>query len=111
MNRIQTILMGAGACVLAALAALTSARARVAVHAEERAGTITIDYPLEGSVFPPEITPPTFLWHDPAESVTRWVVDVSFAGHVDGIRVETSGERMQKGRLDPQAGPGIELTP
>jgi Flp pilus assembly protein TadD len=38
-------------------------------------------------------------------------VDVSFAGHVDGIRVETSGERMQKGRLDPQAGPGIELTP
>ena len=78
---------------------------------ENQSAKITIDYPLEGSVFPPEITPPTFLWHDPAESVTRWVVDVSFAGHVDGIRVETSGERMQKGRLDPQAGPGIELTP
>jgi Flp pilus assembly protein TadD len=78
---------------------------------ENQPAKITIDYPLEGSVFPPEITPPTFLWHDPAESVTRWVVDVSFAGHVDGIRVETSGERMQKGRLDPQAGPGIELTP
>ena len=78
---------------------------------ENQSAKITIDYPLEGSVFPPEITPPTFLWRDPAESVTRWVVDVSFAGHVDGIRVETSGERMQKGRLDPQAGPGIELTP
>ena len=25
---------------------------------------LTVDYPLDESVFPPEIVPPTFLWHD-----------------------------------------------
>src|SRR5581483_12247070 len=25
---------------------------------------LAIDYPLEGSLFPPEIMAPTFLWHD-----------------------------------------------
>jgi hypothetical protein len=30
---------------------------------------IAIDYPEEGSIFPPEITPPTFLWRDSAKGV------------------------------------------
>ena len=71
---------------------------------------ITIDYPLEGSVFPPEITPPTFLWRDAAESAKRWVVEVSFAGHAGDIRLEVSGDLMQPGELDPQAGAANELT-
>ena len=78
---------------------------------ESQPAQIAIDYPLEGSVFPPEITPPNFLWHDPTESATRWVVEVSFAGQSDGIRVEAPGEHLQMGKLDPDAGPGIELTP
>lgn len=41
---------------------------------------IKIDYPLDGSVFPPEITPPTFLWHDANETSKRWVFEVSFGG-------------------------------
>jgi Flp pilus assembly protein TadD len=72
---------------------------------------IMIDYPLNGSVFPPEITAPTFLWHDPSESAKQWVVEVSFAGHANGIRIETKGPLMQQGALDPEAGPGLELTP
>jgi Flp pilus assembly protein TadD len=78
---------------------------------ESQPAKITIDYPLEHSIFPPEITPPTFLWHDANESATRWVVNVSFAGLSEALRIETPGERLQKGRLDPQAGPGIDLTP
>src|ERR1039457_1766371 len=31
---------------------------------------ITVDYPSEGSIFPPEITPPTFLWRDPSGTAT-----------------------------------------
>ena len=31
-------------------------------HADPAA--ITVDYPANGSIFPPEITPPTFIWHD-----------------------------------------------
>jgi len=56
---------------------------------------VTIDYPLEGSVFPPEIVAPTVLWHDPAPDADLWLFDVSFetdTGHVyaltDGTRPE-----------------------
>ena len=37
---------------------------RPAVGAPKAPRPITVDYPEEGSIFPPEITPPTFLWHD-----------------------------------------------
>jgi Flp pilus assembly protein TadD len=70
---------------------------------------ITVDYPLDGSVFPPEITPPTFLWRDASETAKRWVIEVSFADHSSGIRVETPGEHMQMGEIDSQAGAGNEL--
>jgi Flp pilus assembly protein TadD len=73
---------------------------------------ITVDYPLEGSVFPPEITPPTFLWRDASESANRWVVEVSFKDHPNAIRVESLGEHMQMGEIDPRAGhEPMELTP
>jgi Flp pilus assembly protein TadD len=72
---------------------------------------IEIDYPLEGSIFPPEITPPTFLWHDRSETAKRWVVEVSFAGHSKPIRVEAAGEFMKVGENDPQAGDAAVLIP
>lgn len=61
---------------------------------------ITVDYPVDGSVFPPEITPPTFLWRDPGAN--RWVVEVSFADHSRGIRLEAPDERMRIGEIDPE---------
>ena len=84
------------------------------VHGEgssaSQSAKITIEYPLEGSIFPPEITPPTFHWHDPAQTAARWVVQVAFADHSNTVRIETPGPLLQMGTLDPQAGPGIELT-
>ena len=68
-----------------------------------RPPAITVDYPAEGSLFPPEITPPTFLWRDSAESATSWEIDVSFADRAPGIRVKASGERMRIGEIDPEA--------
>jgi hypothetical protein len=44
---------------------------------------ISIDYPQEGSIFPPEITPPTFLWRDSEPRAKRWVVQVTFADRTD----------------------------
>src|SRR5208337_4066560 len=64
-----------------------------------------------GSVFPPEITPPTFLGRDASETAKRWVVEVSFADHSGRIRVEAPGEYMQMGEIDPQAGEPSPLTP
>ncbi len=75
------------------------------------ASTITIDYPRDGSVFPPEITPPTFLWHEANGSVEHWVVAISFRNTPATIRVETTGELLQRGQIDPKAGAGLPLTP
>jgi Flp pilus assembly protein TadD len=81
-------------------------------QARRKAGEkITIDYPTEGSIFPPDIAPPTFLWHDGSQAAKSWVVEVEFANGTPGMRVETAGELMQRGKIDPEAGPGLELTP
>jgi tetratricopeptide (TPR) repeat protein len=62
---------------------------------------ITIDYPEGGSIFPPEITPPTFLWRDAGRGVTFWRIDVSFGGGAATIHATSRGERMRIGRIDP----------
>jgi Flp pilus assembly protein TadD len=76
-------------------------------HKEHKSGpataSIAIDYPLDKSIFPPEITPPTFLWRDPSDA-DRWVVEVSFQGRRDSIRVNAPGEHWVPGEADPRTG-------
>jgi hypothetical protein len=60
---------------------------------------ISIDYPEDGSIFPPGITPPTFLWRDAAG--TSWSIDVTFAGKAPAIHAFSKGERMHLGAIDP----------
>jgi tetratricopeptide (TPR) repeat protein len=63
---------------------------------------ISVDYPLRGSIFPPEILAPTFLWRDPAEgTVLGWGIEIEFADHTPAIRVKAKGERMRIGEIDP----------
>jgi Flp pilus assembly protein TadD len=64
---------------------------------------ITVDYPADGSVFPPEITPPTFLWRDTGASATSWAIDITFPDGARGIRVKASADRMHIGEIDPEA--------
>jgi Flp pilus assembly protein TadD len=79
--------------------------------ASSEPANLKIEYPLNGSVFPPDIAPPTFLFHDSSDAAKRWVVEVSFAGHSDRIRVENAGNLMQLGENDPNAGEPAELSP
>jgi hypothetical protein len=60
---------------------------------------ISIDYPENGSVFPPGITPPTFLWRDAAG--TSWSIEFSFGGKAAPIRVLSAGQHMSTGVIDP----------
>jgi len=62
--------------------------------------SITIDYPLDESIFPPEITPPTFIWRDPAENTTRWRIDIVFSDGSAGIHSQSAGERLAIGEID-----------
>jgi len=101
----------AGSVFLVSRGALRPVSADEQAQSASQPAKIAIDYPLNGSVFPPEITAPTFLWRDPSEAAKRWVVEVSFADHAQGMRIEAAGEPYQMNTLDPQAGQGIELTP
>ena len=93
---------GAGSFILLRGAAPQASPGRLAV--------ITVDYPAEGSVFPPEITPPTFLWRDAAANVTSWTIDIAFPDRAPAIQVKSSGEPMRIGEIDPEAvSPNNEL--
>lgn len=66
------------------------------------AAPITIDYPEDESIFPPEITPPTFIWHDGDRRATTWRIDVSFADGSASVHAISRGERMRFGPIDPR---------
>ena len=64
---------------------------------------LAIDYPLDGSVFPPEFVPPTFLWHDDTESAASWRIEFSFADGEPARSVVAEGAPPPKREIDPAA--------
>jgi tetratricopeptide (TPR) repeat protein len=72
------------------------------VAAKDETDRILIDYPLNGSVFPPDMEAPTFLWRDPAVNADAWTVDVTFANGSAVLHVDAKGERMHVGEIDPR---------
>jgi len=62
---------------------------------------LKIDYPLEGSIFPPEIVPPQFLWHDSSEQAQAWLVVVAFTDVPHRLCVLTGGKRQVRD-IDPR---------
>jgi len=93
--------------LIAALVAATLCLARVQARGTHNPApaTISVDYPLDGSIFPPEITPPTFLWRD-STAAKRWTIDITFADHTAPIRVDSTGAPPPLGEIDPQTGNG-----
>src|ERR1035438_6466868 len=83
--------------LLAAGLAGLGMRAVWANHEPER---ITIDYPLNGTVFPPDMAAPTFMWRDPAAGASAWRIDVTFANGAAQLHLSSSGERMKVGEID-----------
>lgn len=80
-------------------------------RAGNRAAKITIDYPAEGSIFPPEITAPLFMWREPGEIAKRWAIDISFGDKSPRIHVPVTSEFFQPEPSDLSVGPDAELTP
>lgn len=85
----------AGSLVFAAI--VFAPRAGIAVP-----NGITIDYPAEGSMFPPDFVSPTFLWRDSDAKAVAWSIEVSFGDGSSPLRVTAKGERMQLGKIDPR---------
>ena len=72
------------------------------VLAADQPAPITIDYPENGSIFPPEITAPTFLWRDASAGARLWRIDITFGDGLPGIRAVSRGERLRIGEIDPR---------
>ncbi|MBZ5626938.1 MAG: tetratricopeptide repeat protein [Acidobacteriia bacterium] len=64
---------------------------------------IVIDYPEEGSVFPSEMTAPTFLWRDPFAGTAVWRIDFDFTDGSAPIRLKAAGEPFAIGDIDSRA--------
>jgi len=47
--------------------------------------SLTIRYPLNETLFPPEIVPPTFHWEDGSSKSNRWVLTIKFQDNEDRI--------------------------
>src|SRR5208283_3408202 len=88
----------AAALVIGIAAALLSGMA--SSSKEMSAAQITIDYPADESIFPPEFTPPTFIWRDASEQTASWRIDVTFADGSSAIHAQSHGERLSLGEID-----------
>ena len=103
MKRNAIVTVATGTLVLATLALRIESKVaedKFAFAAEASQNAITIDYPQDGSIFPPEITPPTFTWHDTSETAREWRIVIRFADGSTSIRVDSPGEPMSIGPID-----------
>lgn len=63
---------------------------------------IEIDYPAEGSIFPPDMGAPALIWQEPAQTAASWQVEVTFTGAAERIVTAVHGDRMKIGEVDPR---------
>jgi len=73
---------------------------------EARDGTapptrIAVDYPSDGTIFPPDLAAPTFLWHDDSDA-DRWTIDLVVPGGTR-MRAEVRGAPPPVAPIDPRA--------
>jgi hypothetical protein len=64
--------------------------------------SLTIDYPGDGAIFPPEITSPTFIWHDTDAAAKSWRIEVRFTENGKKLKTKSEGEPMTIGEIDPR---------
>jgi tetratricopeptide (TPR) repeat protein len=60
---------------------------------------LAIDVPVNGTIYPPEITPPQFAWRD-STPATVWRIEVVFGEHARSIKAWSNGEKLQLGAVD-----------
>ncbi len=65
-----------------------------------KSSAIEITYPQQGSIFPPDFFPPTFLWRDPDSLTDRWIIEISVQDSVI-LHVLTSSPNLPAPEIDP----------
>jgi tetratricopeptide (TPR) repeat protein len=67
---------------------------------EPGTATVTIDIPVNGTIYPPDLIPPQFAWRDTDPSATIWRIEIVFGEKTPPIQVWAAGEMMQVGPVD-----------
>lgn len=84
--------------------AVAALAAGLFLYSSRRPEPIVVDYPLEGSVFPPEFPPPRLEWRDPSPRARFWTIDVSFGqDQAASLRATSRGEPIEIGEIDERA--------
>lgn len=65
-------------------------------------GDVTIDYPRDGSIFPPDFAAPTILWHDASKQVDRWSISWAFENGGPPLATPVDAGPPPKGEIDPR---------
>jgi hypothetical protein len=63
-------------------------------------GDIDINYPIDGTIFPPEFPAPTWIWHDTINNVSFWKINFTFCDDSFSVQIHSSGEQMKIGIID-----------
>jgi tetratricopeptide (TPR) repeat protein len=66
----------------------------------EPSGDIEIKYPLDETLFPPEIVAPTFVWHDETDGAGKWEVLIRFDGTDEVLRFSAAESRWRPAETD-----------
>ena len=66
----------------------------------QASGALDLTYPLDGTLFPPEIVAPTFVWSDETEGVVRWTVLLRFATNEEPLRFAIDEPRWRPSEED-----------
>lgn len=61
-----------------------STNAQSGVKGNEAQSQLTIKYPYEGTIFPPEIATPTFFWNDNDKKTDKWIISIYINGQQFG---------------------------
>jgi len=91
-----------GLAMVAALSAWEVGRHRRGPVSIVEPGCLAIDYPAEGSVFPPEFPAPTWRWREVTDSATSWQIEITFSDGAPALRAVSAGARMRLVESDPR---------
>ena len=61
---------------------------------------MVIDVPINGTIYPPDLTPPQFAWRDNNPAATVWSIEILFGEKGRPIQAWSAGEKMQIGAVD-----------
>ena len=97
---------GRAALILAGFLATATLVAQPATQ-----GIVTVDYPSAGSIFPPDLVPPTFEWRDSDPRANLWVIEFAFGDGSKPLRVQSPGPKFQLGPIDERCAKAGAATP